>query len=211
MWGHFMKIFTLFFLSVIFNSALVVAGDQTGSQIKDFKGIDIRDRGIGTLALRGKIIILGFSNQETSDQLIEWQTLIGYETGINLGGYDDISILSIADVSRFPWIIRPIVRSRVREIYHKANQRLFQRFEANGTEPPPDLGDRLYLLPEWSGEILKEFGIDQEMHQPHLFIVDQQGVVAGHFTKNTGEQNGRILSLVEDLLSGQASRNHHKE
>jgi len=74
------------------------------TKIKDFQTEDLRKREINTADLRGKIIIIGFSTQETSDYMIDWQTEVGYETGITLDGYDEISIISVADVSSFSWV-----------------------------------------------------------------------------------------------------------
>ncbi len=76
----------------------------------DIKTVDINEKQIDTRALRGKILIIGVSTEDTSDYMIEWQTEIGFHTGIKLGGYHEIAIISIADVSSFSRFMRPFVR-----------------------------------------------------------------------------------------------------
>jgi CHASE2 domain-containing sensor protein len=58
------------------------AENLKAAKLTDFKTEDLRKREINTADLRGKIIIIGFSTQDTSDYMIEWQTEVGYETGI---------------------------------------------------------------------------------------------------------------------------------
>ena len=165
-----------------------------------FEYSDIRKRNISRSDLTGKIIIMGFSTQETSDDLIEWQTYIGYETRITLGGYEDIFVITVASVSHFPWIVKPIVKSRLKGIYKKSNRRLLKRFEEHKIDPPEDLEDTLFLVPDWSGEILETFGMEKEMDKPHLFVIDQSGKIVGHFTKDVESSNNKIVSLVKNLL-----------
>jgi hypothetical protein len=171
------------------------------TKINDFQTEDLRKREINTADLREKIIIIGFSTQDTSDYMIEWQTEVGYETGITLDGYDEISIISVADVSSFSRFMKPFVRRVLRDTYKKANEKLLERFVEHKTEPPDDIGDRIYFVPDWSGDIVKGLGIENQMVKPHMFIIDTKGNIAGHFSENTKENKDKTYSIVKNLLN----------
>ena len=171
------------------------------TKIKDFQTEDLRKREINTADCRGKIIIIGFSTQDTSDYMIEWQTEVGYETGITLDGYDEISIISVADVSSFSWVMKPFVKKVLNDINKKANKKLLEQFEEHKTEPPSDIGDRIYFIPDWSGDIVKSFSLENQMVKPHMFIIDTKGNIAGHFSENTKENKDKTYSIVKNLLN----------
>lgn len=171
------------------------------TKINDFQTEDIRKREIDTADLREKIIIIGFSTRDTSDYMIEWQTEVGYETGITLDGYDEISIISVADVSSFSWVMKPFVKKVLNGTNKKANKKLLEQFEEHKTEPPSDIGDRIYFIPDWSGDIVKGFGIENQMVKPHMFIIDTKGNIAGHFSENTKENKDKTYSIVKNLLN----------
>jgi len=171
------------------------------TKIKNFQTEDLRKREINTADLRGKILIIGVSTQETSDYMIDWQTEVGYETGITLDGYDEISIISVADVSSFSWVMKPFVKKVLNDTNKKANKKLLEQFEEHKTEPPSDIGDRIYFIPDWSGDIVKGFGIENQMVKPHMFIIDTKGNIAGHFSENTKENKDKTYSIVKYLLN----------
>ena len=170
-------------------------------KLTDFKTVDLRKREINTADLRGKILIIGVSTQETSYYMIDWQTEVGYHTGITLAGYDEISIISVADVSSFSRFMRPFVRRVLRDTYKKTNEKLLEQFEEQKIEPPSDIGDRIYFIPDWSGDIVKSFGIENQMVKPHMFIIDTKGNIAGHFSENTKENKDKTYSIVKNLLN----------
>ena len=177
------------------------AENMKDTKINDFQTEDLRKREINTADLREKIIIIGFSTQDTSDYMIEWQTEVGYETGITLDGYDEISIISVADVSSFSWVMKPFVKKVLTDTNKKANKKLLEQFEEHKTEPPSDIGDRIYFIPDWSGDIVKGFGIENQMVKPHMFIIDTKGNIAGHFSENTKENKYKTYSIVKNLLN----------
>ena len=177
------------------------AENLKAAKLTDFKTEDLRKRGINTANLRGKILIIGVSTQETTDYMIDWQTEVGYETGITLDGYDEISIISVADVSSFSWVMKPFVKKVLNDTNKKANKKLLERFEEHKTEPPSDIGDRIYFVPDWSGDIIKGFGIENQMVKPHMFIIDTKGNIAGHFSENTKENKDKTYSIVKNLLN----------
>jgi len=171
------------------------------TKINDFQTEDIRKREINTEDLGEKIIIIGFSTQDTSDYMIDWQTEVGYETGITLDGYDEIFIISVADVSRFSWVMKPFVKKVLTDTNKKANKKLLEQFEEHKTEPPSDIGDRIYFIPDWSGDIVKSFSLENQMVKPHMFIIDTKGNIAGHFWENTKENKDKTYSIVKNLLN----------
>jgi len=171
------------------------------TKIKDFQTEDLRKREINTADLRGKIIIIGFSTRDTSDYMIDWQTEVGYHTGITLDGYDEISIISVADVSSFSWVMKPFVKKILNDTNKKANKKLLERFEEHKIEPPSDIGDRIYFIPDWSGDIVKSFSLENQMVKPHMFIIDTKGNIAGHFSENTKENKDKTYSIVKNLLN----------
>ena len=177
------------------------AENLKAAKLTDFKTEDLRKREINTADLRGKILIIGVSTQETTDYMIDWQTEVGYETGITLDGYDEISIISVADVSSFSWVMKPFVKKVLNDTNKKANKKLLEQFEERKTEPPSDIGDRIYFVPDWSGDIIKGFGIENQMVKPHMFIIDTKGNIAGHFSENTKENKDKTYSIVKNLLN----------
>ena len=177
------------------------AENLKAAKLVDFKTVDLREREINTADLRGKIIIIGFSTQETSDYMIDWQTEVGYHTGITLDGYEEISIISVADVSSFSWVMKPFVKKVLNDINKKANKKLLEQFEEHKTEPPSNIGDRIYFIPDWSGDIVKGFGIENQMVKPHMFSIDTKGNMAGHFSENTKENKDETYSIVKNLLN----------
>ncbi len=167
----------------------------------DFKTTDIQKREINTADLRGKILLIGVSVEDTSEHMIEWQTEVGYHTGITMDGYDEIVIISIADVSSFSRFMRPFARRVLKGTHKKANKRLLERFEENNTEPPEDIQDRVNFIPDWSGDIVKSLGIADKADKRDMFVVDHKGKIVAHFSENTKDNKDKTYSIVQNLLN----------
>ncbi len=194
-------VFVLGILTTVNPQKSFSAENVKDPKINDFQTEDLRKREINTADLRGKIIIIGFSTQDTSDNMIEWQTEVGYHTGITLDGYDEISIISVADVSIFSWVMKPFVKKVLNDTNKKANERLLERFAEHKTQPPDDISDRIYFVPDWSGDIVKSFRLENQMVKPHMFIIDTKGNMAGHFSENTKKNKDKAYSIVKNLLN----------
>ena len=194
-------VFVFGILTTVNSQKSFSAENLKAAKLTDFKTVDLRKREINTADLRGKILIIGVSTQETSDYMIDWQTEVGYETGIMLDGYDEISIISVADVSSFSWVMKPFVKKVLNDTNKKANKKLLEQFEEDKTEPPSDIGDRIYFIPDWSGDIVKSLGIENKTDKPHMFIIDTNGNIAGYFSENTKENKDKTYSIVKNLLN----------
>lgn len=194
-------VFVFGILTTVNSQKSFSAENLKAAKLTDFKTVDLRKKEINTADLRGKILIIGVSTQETSDYMIDWQTEVGYETGIMLDGYDEISIISVADVSSFSWVMKPFVKKVLNDTNKKANKKLLEQFEEDKTEPPSDIGDRIYFIPDWSGDIVKSLGIENKTDKPHMFIIDTKGNIAGHFSENTKENKDKTYSIVKNLLN----------
>ena len=194
-------VFVFGILTTVNSQKSFSAENLKAAKLTDFKTVDLRKREINTADLRGKILIIGVSTQETSDYMIDWQTEVGYETGIMLDGYDEISIISVADVSSFSWVMKPFVKKVLNDTNKKANKKLLEQFEEHKTEPPSDIGDRIYFIPDWSGDIVKSLGIENKTDKPHMFIIDTNGNIAGYFSENTKENKDKTYSIVKNLLN----------
>ena len=185
---------------------LVIAGTivmtipDTHAQVIDIQAEDIRGRNVDTSVLRGGIILIGFATQKTSHALIEWQTEVGYDAQVTLKGGKDIFIIVVADASSFPRIIKPIVKMKLKGTYKRANTRLVERFEEHQTKPPDDVNDIIHFIPDWTGDIVKAFGIAEDMDIPHIFLIGKDGAIVGHFVLPSKATNQRILATVQQLL-----------
>ena len=69
--------------------------------------------------------------------------------------------------------------------------------------PPPDIDSRINFIPDWSGDIVKIYGLKNKLIKPYIIIIDQNGDVAGTFEENDGDNNQEIYNLVKALLINQ--------
>jgi hypothetical protein len=169
-----------------------------------FNGVDIQDRPVTGSGLRGKVVMISVSDSETADAVIEWQTQVGVEAGLALGGNDEGNLLhlAVADVSRFPKLVKPIVKRRLKSVHEKMRRRLLQRFVEKKQSPPADLQDRIYLVPDWTGALVEKLlagGAQKRL--PQLLVVDQRGGLAGRFTENEDASNQQLLVLIKTLFA----------
>lgn len=182
-------------------ASLLAGAVAAALPVGDFEAEDLQGRIVDSRRLRGKVVLLGLATDETSDEVVDWQVRLGYEAGVVLGGGDRVEVVSIADVSEYLWIARPFVRGRLSGIDRQARERLLARFAEEETEPPPDLDDRVHLVPDWSGRIARGLAPESERHLPHMFVLDADGEIRGHFTENSEAARGAAVAIVQSLLS----------
>ncbi len=185
---------------ILIASSLSLPVSDVSAEIVGIQAEDMRGRMVDTARLQGKILLLGFATEDTSSELTEWQTEIGFHSRVTLEGGDDVFVVAVADASPFPWIVRPVVKMKLNGIHEKANARLAKRFEEHQMAPPSHVNDIIHFVPDWKGEIVGAFSLAEDMDTPHLILVGRDGVVAGRYSSPSKATNERILARVKELL-----------
>ena len=110
-------------------------------------------------------LVLTFHDQHALDAIRELQTAVrtAYPTAA------EVLMASVADVSRVPRPLRRLVKPFMERAYAEA-----ATYVPAGLDP----ADYVIILPDWSGETTKRYGVGKE---PYLVVIDRDGRVVGDY------------------------------
>lgn len=183
-------------LFVIFFPWQVANGGLVDTKAPNFELTDIKGRKASLAQFKGRILILGLADRKTGKLVKPWQIELGFRFRKSPGVVSAI----ILDLHGVPRGFRSFARESVLKGVEDSVEKIVELYEQAGETPPQNLADLFFVVPDWKGGVAKSFRLKEAMDKPHLFIIDGQGMIRGHFTANTEENNSKIIGLIERLL-----------
>ena len=181
----------------------ILGPDQAPVAVTVIPRFDVKDlygRVIAGADLQDWVVLYCFGNEDTAGEGINWLKQL------SLKNFDAKGILYVivADTSKYHKALFPMVKKQAKGEYEKKLQEFTRELEENGYKYDFKLEDRYVMTLDTSAAVFKLFGIGGQRAIPHVFIVDGNGQVRGHFTQYTDA----APELLKQVL---AERDAHKQ
>ena len=137
---------------------------------------------------RGRTVVVIFGGKDSSEQSRQIARTIRSQYSA-----DQISILSILDMSSVPRLVQGIAKGQINKAYQEAVRDMTADQQAKGLPVPPDPSREIVMLPDWDGKVISSFNLSAVDRQAVAVLVDNNGYIRGY---GAGMQGGeQILSL----------------
>jgi len=174
------------YVHLLLAAFVIIAGTRASAQLDvgekaprfDIK--DIHSRIIPSQQLEGWIIIYGFGNEDTAN------TALGYLKKATEAepAAEGLIYVCVADTtSHNTKVLQPFVRTLLRNEYKNQINEVRSILKDKGAEYDFKLENRYILIADMQADIFKLFGIYDQRNLPHVFIVDGDHRVRGHYTE----------------------------
>jgi hypothetical protein len=163
-------------------------------RIAPFDIKDINSRIIRADELKGWIVVYAFGNEDNADQGVAWLK----EAAKTRITSDGVMFVIIADASRYPKVTAPFIKKVLKKEYRKEMDKLQGEVAEKNIVLPFKLEDRYWMIADFSGAYFAHFGIADQKNIPHIFFVDGDGNMRGHFTERTDEMVATLGALVDE-------------
>jgi len=149
-------------------AALAVGDTAPALSTKDIKGRDV------ALPAPGQVVLLTFASKATGETAGDISKQIRV-------AHPEVAIYTVIDVSSYPRLLRGMVRSKIGSRHEDALKDDTALFQKAGKPVPPDLDQRIHLIPDFDASICKSFGMNDTGHQAGMAVVGKDGKVKALF------------------------------
>lgn len=137
--------------------------------------IDTKDaKGRKVVVPSGNPMLLAFVSKATGDVAATVNRMARID-------HPDADIITFIDVSGYPGILRGMVRGKLRDRHDEAVKDDAAAFRKAGKEPPADLDQRIHLVGDFSGNLMKQYGATDVGKRAHFVVVAPDGTIAAVF------------------------------
>lgn len=174
--------------------AMVLAAPlATGSPVPALDWEDIDGHDGSNAGLAGWVVVYSFADRESSDPLMEWQDKANLEIRKR---HPDLKIahVSFADTTMVPRVFRGVAEPVLRAINNRAMKRMKEGYKNAGIKLDPAVS-RFVLIPDWKGDYLRTFGLDDAKKYHSFITVD--GKVLAHVDADTPEVAVKFVSWFD--------------
>lgn len=103
--------------------------------------------------------------------------------------FDRLAIAVVVDLHIIPKPLRGTAKRIMETAYHGAADEIPAGFNP---------ADHLILLPDWSGDILRAYGIDDVSHQIHMILISPNGTINTSYQGN--DLSKKAIEFIEQLI-----------
>ncbi len=129
-------------------------------------------------------LVLLFHNQHSLDSVRDLQRSVRNR----YPSAQDVTVASVADTSRAPRLLRGVIEAALKRAYVEAS-----KFVPSDLDP----ADYVIILPDWSGEVTRAYGVGNVDREGQVVVIDGKGLLVGSYQ---GAQPGQAaLSLLATL------------
>jgi len=147
----------------------------------DFTLEDTRGNQVKLADHKGRLVVLLFASQATQEASAKAASGLGKRLLQN-PKVDMFTVVSL------PKMFKMMAMGVLKSSQQKALEGARKRFEKEGATPPADLEKRIFILPDWDGALVKQYGFDPKAKAVHLALVGPDGALAGSFSEPDGEK-----------------------
>ncbi len=142
---------------------------------------DTRGASVSLADYRGKNVIVIFASQATQEASAKAASTLGK----NLLQKPDIVMITVVAV---PKMFKMMAQGVLKAAQEKALSGARKRFEKEGAEAPADLDKRVFILPDWNGALVKQYGFDPKAKMVHITAIGPDGEVVERVSSAEGEK-----------------------
>ncbi len=147
----------------------------------DFTLEDTRGNQVKLADHKGRLVVLIFASQATQEASAKAASGLGKRLLHN-------PLVDMFTIVSLPKMFKMMAMGVLKSSQQKALESARKRFEKEGGAVPADLDKRLYILPDWDGALVKQYGFDPKAKDVHLALVGPDGTMAASFSEPDGEK-----------------------
>ena len=168
---------------------------SVGAKLSHFSFESLDEQVRHTRAIRDKVWVVSVSDKDSSERLQSWLSeaniaLLKRRLGLK------VAYLNIADVTIVPGILKGFVRGLMRDASEESREKMRARLQ-RASIPEGTLFRWAHLIPDWEGEHLRRFGVENG-ERFHCWIIYQGRVVAS-LPEGDSKITLRYLGAMEKL------------
>lgn len=149
----------------------------------DFTLEDTRGNSITLSNRRDHLVVLVFASQATQEASREATKTLGLKL-LHDARVDLWTIVSV------PKMFKMMAMGMLKDVQNKAVESARRRFEKENAAAPGDLEERIYILPDWGGNLVERYGFDPKAKHVHVAVVGTDGNVLERLSSADGEKAG---------------------
>ncbi|HOY64843.1 MAG TPA: hypothetical protein PLK80_12045 [bacterium] len=194
-------ILLLMFVALSVCSGMTALAEQSApaslalpSEISRFNIKDIYGRIIPAEQLKDWIVVYGFGNENNA------MTMVGWLKEITLAYPDTkgIMFICIAETSKYPKVMGPMVRRVLKKEYEQELETLGAKLAEKGFKQERPLDEKYIMIADTSGAYYNHFGIGDGKDDAHVFIFDGDHVPRAYFSDYSEEMKTTLASLLAE-------------
>lgn len=165
---------------------------MTDKKAPDFSLESTTGEAVTLQQFQGKTVVVIFASQATQEASAKAASALGK----GLIQRSDVVMLTVVAV---PKMFKMMAKGLLKVAQEKALSGAKKRFEKSGDAAPTDLEKRIYILPDWNGALVGQYGFDSKAKMVHVCAIGGSGEVLARVSSPDGEKAG--ATIVEKLSS----------
>jgi hypothetical protein len=191
----------LAFITILATTGTAALAEQSAppshalpSEISRFNIKDIYGRIIPAEQLKDWIVVYGFGNEKNA------MTMVGWLKEITLAYPDTkgIMFICIAETSKYPKVMGPMVRRVLKKEYEQELETLGKKLEEKGFKQEKPLDEKYIMIADTSGAYYNHFGIGDGKDNAHVFIFDGDHTPRAYFSDYSEEMKTTLGTLLAE-------------
>jgi hypothetical protein len=164
--------------------------EQLPAQAPDFTLDHVLGHQVSLSDFRGRTVVVIFGGRESAEQV-----KLAVEAIRERYSPDELPVIGISDVQKAPRPARPIVKRELKKAHEQAVSGLSARLQAQGKQLPNDASQGVIMVMDWTGDVVRSYGVSDVGTEAVAVLVAPDGRVAG---TGTGAQAGeQVLAQLQ--------------
>lgn len=184
------RILPLLFLLLI---ATCAPAQEIGKPAPLFEVKDIFDKTLDLRQMKGWIIFIGFGNVDNYEVSVNWLK----ELRLAIPDRDNVFFLAVADTRKYR-LLKMFAKGVITKGYDDEIKEFDSRMKDRNITVKGNIRDNFLLVTDWSGSVFGMYGLSGSADKPHLFIIDGDGVLRGHFTESDSMDS--MVALTKQII-----------
>lgn len=186
--------------SIFRNGMTEPIGDRlgVGEPVPAFHFTDIQGNEGASSGYEGQIVVYSFADWKSQGEMIRLLEKAGMEI-IKNHPHLKVTYLGIPDLTKVPGILRGLVNPVLKAIVNRAARNTQKTYRKMGL-PFSEIATSFYIVPDWSGEYMKRFGLESARDFQCFITKDEQ--VVGVVNSSTTDGARVFIDVFRSHASG---------
>ena len=186
--------------SIVRNDTTKPVGErlEVGETVPAFHFTDIQGDQGASSGYEGQIVVYSFADWRSQGEMIRLLEKAGVEI-IKNHPHLQVTYLGIPDLTGVPGLLRGLVHPVLKAIVNRAVRNTQKTYRKMGL-PFSEIATSFYIVPDWSGEYMKQFGLENARDFQCFITKDEQ--VVGVVNPSTTDGARTFIDVFRSHSSG---------